>query len=130
MIYWYPETSPQTSPQISPETSPQTSPQTSPEISPETSPQTSPETNSETSPQTYSEKQKIWRNEKLTQQQITILELMEANPDITRKEIANAINKSIATVKNNISALRKAELVDYDGNPKKGKWVVRLSRDN
>jgi len=105
MIYWYPETSPQTSPQISPETSPQTSP----EISPETSPQTSPETNSETSPQTYSEKQKIWRNEKLTQQQITILELMEANPDITRKEIANAINKSIATVKNNISALRKAE---------------------
>ena len=113
MIYWYPETSPQTSPEISPETSPQTSPEISPE----------------TSPQIYSEKQKI-RNEKLTQQQITILELMEANPDITRKEIANAINKSIATVKNNISALRKAELVDYDGNPKKGKWVVRLSRDN
>ncbi len=88
---------------------------TSPETSPKTSPKTSPEKGT-------------WI-EGLTEQQKAILELMESDPRITRQEIANNINRSLATVKNNISILKKAELVKFVGSPKKGEWVVTRNRD-
>lgn len=63
---------------------------------------------------------------KLTEQQTAILKLIKDNQNITRQEIAHKINKSLATVKNNISVLRKAGIVEFVGSPKKGKWVVKI----
>lgn len=67
----------------------------------------------------------IVKDIELTMQQRTVLELIRINPKITRQEIAKSMNKSLSTVKRNITVLRDAGLVDFNGNAKTGEWVVK-----
>lgn len=91
---------------------------------------TSPKVSPKTSPKVAFSNQDIKTNLGLTKQQIVIIELMEANPQITRDEIARLIGKSLATVKNDISTLQKIGIVEHIGSSNNGEWVIRRERNN
>lgn len=53
-----------------------------------------------------------------------LIELIAENPTITRQEMADIVGKSLATVKNNLSMLKKREIIKYVGSTKTGHWVI------
>ena len=65
----------------------------------------------------------------LSKPQIEVLELVCANPQITRQEIAQTTGKSIVTVKRHIATLNAVGILEYVGSSKKGQWVVELDVD-
>jgi ATP-dependent DNA helicase RecG len=54
-----------------------------------------------------------------------ILEYLKNNPFATQKKVAEAVNKSLRTVKTNISSLQEKGLLIREGAKKSGKWIVR-----
>ena len=61
---------------------------------------------------------------KLGENEIKILELMRDNKYITTKELSEHIKISTTAVDNNISKLKKKELIRRIGSPKGGHWEV------
>lgn len=54
-----------------------------------------------------------------------ILALMKDNPNITRSQLAKALNMSVRGIEYNISKLRKSGVVHREGSTKSGIWVVK-----
>ena len=51
-----------------------------------------------------------------------IIELIKKNPNVTREEMALAINKTIKTVQR---ILNRCEYIEYVGSGDKGHWKVK-----
>lgn len=53
-----------------------------------------------------------------------ILDLIQINPKITRKEITNTLGISDATIKRHINALKIKKIIRREGSNKTGKWII------
>jgi ATP-dependent DNA helicase RecG len=53
---------------------------------------------------------------------VKILELMKANPEITRPELAKEVGKSIRSVERTIEKLKKENKIERIGADKGGYW--------
>lgn len=53
-----------------------------------------------------------------------IYELIKYNPKITYSQIASILKISRKTVSRYIASLRERELIQFDGHPRNGKWIV------
>lgn len=53
-----------------------------------------------------------------------IYELIKCNPNITYSQIATILKISRKTVSRYIASLRERELIQFDGYPRNGKWIV------
>ncbi len=62
--------------------------------------------------------------QKLTQRQEALLELCKNEITISRQELANKLNISLATVKRDLSKLRVKGVLVYAGSSKDGHWEV------
>jgi ATP-dependent DNA helicase RecG len=62
--------------------------------------------------------------QKLTQRQEALLELCKNEITISRQELANKLNISLATVKRDLSKLRIKGILVYAGSSKDGHWEV------
>jgi len=54
----------------------------------------------------------------------TIISYLKSNPTATQKNIAEAISKSVNTVKNATVHLQELGLIRRDGSKKNGRWIV------
>ena len=53
-----------------------------------------------------------------------IIEILEARPEISVKEIANILEISVGGVRYHINKMKKNGLIEHIGSTKKGKWVI------
>lgn len=60
----------------------------------------------------------------LTENQIKMLEMIEATPDITKKEMAEQVGISTTAIDNNINSLKEKGLLERIGGRKKGYWQI------
>ncbi|MDR3307628.1 MAG: winged helix-turn-helix domain-containing protein, partial [Coriobacteriales bacterium] len=66
-----------------------------------------------------------------TTTELEILDYLKEYPTATQQEIADAVGKSIKTIKNATSKLQTEGLLEREGAKKNGKWVVTEgSNDN
>ncbi len=66
------------------------------------------------------------RKEKVVNfRQNQILEMMKANQNITTKELAKRLSKSVATINRDIEYLKKHNLIERANGMKYGKWIVK-----
>ena len=63
--------------------------------------------------------------EEISNRDITIMGILKNNPSITLQEIADAIGKSLRTVKIAIKSLQERGLVERVGGKKSGSWKVK-----
>ena len=61
---------------------------------------------------------------KLDEVERKILEEIETNSNVTRKELANLLNLSEATIKRKLSNLKKCNIIERVGSDKKGFWKI------
>lgn len=61
---------------------------------------------------------------KLEEVERKILEEIENNSNVTRKELANLLNLSEATIKRKLSNLKKYNIIERVGSDKKGFWKI------
>lgn len=69
-------------------------------------------------------KQENIRNNKLTEIQNSIINMMLASPTITQKDLANMLDVNIRTIQRNIKTLIELKLIERSGSTKKGEWIV------
>lgn len=53
-----------------------------------------------------------------------ILELLKINSKITRKELANALNKTPDSIKHHLQQLTKKGIIKHIGSTKAGEWLI------
>lgn len=63
-------------------------------------------------------------NEPVNERQQAILSAMKQNPSITREDLANKINVSLATLKRDLVSLKKAGYITRSGSDKNGHWIL------
>ncbi|MEG0368103.1 MAG: winged helix-turn-helix transcriptional regulator, partial [Coprobacillus sp.] len=61
---------------------------------------------------------------KCTLTENAILDFIIENPNATQKDIAEAIGKSLRTIKNSMDALQNSGLLKREGSKKIGNWIV------
>ena len=62
--------------------------------------------------------------EDLSERDITIMEILRNNPNITLQEVADKISKSLRTVKIAVKSLQERGLVERVGEKKNGTWKI------
>ncbi len=62
--------------------------------------------------------------EKLGENEIKILESISSNPDVTIKQLSEALQISTTAVENNIKKLKEKNLLKRVGPPKGGHWEI------
>ena len=60
----------------------------------------------------------------LTETQVSILVELRNNPNITKKQLADALGKGTTTISRGLSALQDAGLIERIGSNKTGYWKV------
>ena len=60
----------------------------------------------------------------LSEKEIEILNLVRMQPSITQKEMANALDWNLASVKYYITKLKEKKYLTRQGSSQKGKWVI------
>jgi len=60
----------------------------------------------------------------LSATQIKILHLINSNPKISAREMAENVGISITAVENNIRKLREAKILEREGGRKEGYWKI------
>ena len=65
----------------------------------------------------------------LREKEIEILNLVRMQPSITQKEMANALDWNLASVKYYITKLKEKNYLKRQGSSQKGKWVILTKRD-
>ena len=65
----------------------------------------------------------------LSEKEIEILNLVRTQPSITQKEMANALDWNLASVKYYITKLKEKNYLKKQGSSQKGKWVILTKRD-
>lgn len=63
-------------------------------------------------------------NEPVNERQQTILSIMKQNPSIIREDLANKLGISLATLKRELTSLRKEGYITRSGSDKNGQWIV------
>ena len=63
-------------------------------------------------------------NEPVNERQQTILSIMKQNPFIIREDLANKLGISLATLKRELTSLRKEGYITRSGSDKNGQWIV------
>ena len=63
-------------------------------------------------------------NEPVNERQQTILSIMKQNPSIIREDLANKLGISLATLKRELTSLRKECYITRSGSDKNGQWIV------
>lgn len=63
-------------------------------------------------------------NEPVNERQQVILSAMKENPSITRDDLANRLNVSLATLKRELTSLRKKGCIARSGSDKNGQWLI------
>lgn len=61
----------------------------------------------------------------ITDREKTIIDLIQANPQITLTEISEKIDKSLRTVKNAMKTLQEKGIVERVGGKKNGSWKIK-----
>ena len=61
--------------------------------------------------------------------EMEILNLVRMQPSITQKEMANALDWNLASVKYYITKLKEKNYLKRQGSSQKGKWVILTKRD-
>ena len=61
----------------------------------------------------------------ITDREKTIIDLIQANPQITLAEISEKIDKSLRTVKNAMKTLQEKGIVERVGGKKNGSWKIK-----
>ena len=64
------------------------------------------------------------QNEPVNERQRAILSTMKQFPSITRDELANKLDVSLATLKRELTSLRKRGYIVRSGSDKNGQWIV------
>jgi ATP-dependent DNA helicase RecG len=59
-----------------------------------------------------------------TENQIKLLELIEANPNVTKEEMAKQVGISTTAIDNNIKTLKEKGLLERVGGRKEGYWQI------
>ena len=62
--------------------------------------------------------------QKITSKQLTVLNIIRANPSISRNELANKLDINVSAIRKHIDALRKKKLLKRVGPDKGGHWEV------
>ena len=77
-------------------------------------------------PQNYGNEPQNYRNEpqKTIKRMDSIIALIEKDSTITREELANKLRIGIATLKRDLSILRKKGIIYYEGSSKTGHWKI------
>ena len=65
----------------------------------------------------------------LSEKEIEILNLVRMQPSITQKEMANALDWNLASVKYYITKLKEKNYLKRQGSSQKWKWVILTKRD-
>ena len=60
----------------------------------------------------------------LSEKEIEILNLVRMQPSITQKEMANALDWNLASVKYYITKLKEKKYLTRQGSSQKGKWLI------
>lgn len=63
-------------------------------------------------------------NEPLSYRQIDIIKAIKGQPFLTRDELAKKVGVSLATLKREITILRKKDYIGRDGSNKNGQWLL------
>ena len=63
-------------------------------------------------------------NEHLSNRQIAIIMAIKEQPFLTRNDLAKEVGVSLATLKREISILRKKGYIDRGGSNKNGQWLL------
>ena len=63
-------------------------------------------------------------NEPVNERQQTILSIMKQSPSIIRENLANKLGISLATLKRELTSLRKEGHITRSGSDKNGQWIV------
>lgn len=63
-------------------------------------------------------------NNTLSNRQIAIIKAIKEQPFLTREELAKKIGVSLATLKREITILRKKYYIGRDGSNKNGQWLL------
>ncbi len=71
----------------------------------------------------YKEEEEPTRD--VTDREKTIIDLIQANPQITLAEISEKIDKSLRTVKNAMKTLQEKGIVERIGGKKNGSWKIK-----
>ncbi len=66
-------------------------------------------------------------NEPLSKRQIAILAAIKMHPSLTRDELAEETGLSLATLKREITNLRKNGYITRDGSNKNGQWIILIN---
>lgn len=64
------------------------------------------------------------QNEPVNERQQAILSTMKQNPSITRENLANKLDISLATLKRELTSLRKKGYISRSGSDKNGLWII------
>lgn len=54
----------------------------------------------------------------------SVYNIIKGNPSATYSDIANQLNKSIATVKRNLQKLKEFGIIKREGADKTGRWII------
>ena len=65
----------------------------------------------------------IKMNEYMTKR--NIVDLIRKEPEISQKQIAERLNLNLNTTKYYIRKLKESGIIEREGSPQKGKWIVR-----
>ena len=65
----------------------------------------------------------------LSEKEIEILNLVRMQPSITQKEMVNALDWNLASVKYYITKLKEKKYLMRQGSSQKGKWLILTKRD-
>ena len=63
-------------------------------------------------------------NEPVNERQQSILSIMKQSPSIIRENLANKLGISLATLKRELTSLRKEGYITRSGSDKNGQWIV------
>ena len=55
---------------------------------------------------------------------VRILQVIEAEPRLSQKKIANVIGEKYSTVKYYMESMKKSGVIKREGSSQKGKWII------
>ena len=53
-----------------------------------------------------------------------ILKVIQEEPSLSQKKIADVIGEKYSTVKNYMESMKKSEIIKREGSSQKGKWII------
>lgn len=68
--------------------------------------------------------QKRWSEEDLTERQIKVLRLIQANPAISRRELAEKLGINPSAIQKHLEALKEKGVLKRVGGAKEGSWII------